>query len=354
MGNAAASERRLWWIFFVLGMGTLLPWNFFITPYSYWQDKLSTENSTNSTQQNIYQEFWAASLGLTTMLTNFLMCLLTSILMGKISKSIRFYVPMIGIGGCFGICAVMAQMDSSEWVTAFFASTLALTIVITVFCAIFQSSLFGLGAEIGGKCVAAIMAGQGAGGVFACVIDLISKLAIPEELSLAACMYFVIAVVFMIISVGMFYILQRMSAYQDVDQMIEIDKFDLQKKSFINDQEENENHESEIKKEEKSRETDETAFGAIKRVVWPFHLVLVLTFTMTLSVFPGVVAGYQSVNHDPTNRYYGKGFYTTIWVFLNFNLFDFIGRSLGGPMTNPDSKLNFIKQNQVIIIIFYY
>jgi hypothetical protein len=192
------------------------------------------------------------------------------------------------------------------------------------------------------------MAGQGAGGVFACVIDLISKLAIPEELSLAACMYFVIAVIFMIISVGMFYILQRMSAYQDVDQMIEIDKFDLQKKSFINDQEENENHESEIKKEEKSRETDETAFGAIKRVVWPFHLVLILTFTMTLSVFPGVVAGYQSVNHDPENKYYAKGFYTTIWVFLNFNLFDFIGRWLGGPMTNPDSKLNFIKQNQVM------
>ena len=53
---------------------------------------------------------------------------------------------------------------------------------------------------MGGSCTAAIMAGQGAGGVFACVIDLVTKMAIPKELSLAACMYFVIAVIFMIIS----------------------------------------------------------------------------------------------------------------------------------------------------------
>ena len=92
--------------------------------------------------------------------------------------------------------------------------------------------------------------------------------------------------------VGMFYILQRMSAYQDVDQMIEIDKFDMQKKSFINDHEDsNENSEIKNKQDHENHENhEETAFGAIKRVVWPFHLVLILTFTMTLCKYSTLIS----------------------------------------------------------------
>lgn len=193
---------------------------------------------------------------------------------------------------------------------------------------------------MGGSCTAAIMAGQGAGGVFACVIDLVTKMAIPTELSLAACMYFVIAVIFMIISVGMFKMLQRMDAYQDIDNVNTKEKIDM-KKSFIND---DENENDELKRRDSESKSDETAFQAIRRVVWPYHLVLILCFTMTLSVFPGVVAGYTSVNYEDTD-YYNK-FYLTVWVFLNFNVFDSIGRSLAGPMSQPESSLNIFKQNQ--------
>ena len=46
----------------------------------------------------------------------------------------------------------------------------------------------------------AVMAGQGAGGVFACVVDVISKLVLGDDLTTAVCMYFIIAVIFMFIS----------------------------------------------------------------------------------------------------------------------------------------------------------
>ena len=113
-------------------------------------------------------------------------------------RNTRFYVPMAGIAVCFGIAAYMTKVDSSTWVPMFFITTMINVIIITVFCAIFQASLFGHAAEVG-EVTPAVVAGQGAGGVFACVIDIISKMAI-EELTTAVCMYFVIAVIFMGIS----------------------------------------------------------------------------------------------------------------------------------------------------------
>ena len=48
--------------------------------------------------------------------------------------------------------------------------------------------------------MSAVMGGQGAGGVFASLVDILAKLFMGESLANAACLYFVIAVVFMVIS----------------------------------------------------------------------------------------------------------------------------------------------------------
>lgn len=117
--------------------------------------------------------------------------------------------------------------------------------------------------------------------------------------------------------------------------------------------------------EEKLMEHDDmmqmTPFEAIKKSVWPYHLTLVLCFTLTLcelaslktkysilwlALFPGVVSSYTSVNYDPNSSYYER-YFGTIWVFLNFNAFDFIGRYLAGVASQEGSALNIIKKDQV-------
>jgi len=326
----------LWWIFFVLGMGTLLPWNFFITPYQYWIDKLddsSTQNQTTNETYNFYQNFWSSALAVTTMGTNFTMCFITTLLMNVVSRNTRFYVPMAGIGVCFGIAAVMTQMDSSTWVPLFFTTTLVNVIIITIFCAIFQASLFGHAAEVG-EVTSAVMAGQGAGGVFACAVDIVSKLTI-DSLPDAVCMYFVIAVIFMVISAIAYRYMQPMALYQHrLDKASDISAADELK---LKDGEETKLMDNEVQQE--------TAFQAIRRAVWPYHLTLVLTFTVTLSIFPGVVSSYRSVNFEEGHPYYEK-FFTTIWVFLNFNVFDFLGRYLSEKACDESSPLNVIKKNE--------
>lgn len=337
------NDKKVWWIFFILGMGTLLPWNFFITPNSYWLDKLKMEpttaterrsidnGTTNGTSEvpNMYQNFWNSTMALATMGTNFIMCFLTSFMMNIVSRHKRFYIPMAGIGVCFAIVAAMTQIDSSSWVPTFFGLTMINVVVITAFCAIFQASLFGHGGEIGGV-MSAVMGGQGAGGVFACVVDIFAKL-FMESLSNAACLYFIIAVIFMVISAFCYWYLQRVDAYQE--QLIQTEEGGHDEKIELKD---------ELKE---NIQNQETAFGAIKRVVWPYHLTLILTFAVTLSLFPAVVIRYKPMNFNNESIYYTK-FFHTIWIFLCFNLFDFFGRMASGPFTQKDSVFNIIRKDQ--------
>ena len=48
----------------LLGIGSLLPYNFFITPELFWQEKLSTPNETVEMELNWMQNFWQNFLAL--------------------------------------------------------------------------------------------------------------------------------------------------------------------------------------------------------------------------------------------------------------------------------------------------
>lgn len=46
------SYNSVYWIFFLLGIGSLLPWNFFITAKHYWLYKLSGNSSSAGHQES--------------------------------------------------------------------------------------------------------------------------------------------------------------------------------------------------------------------------------------------------------------------------------------------------------------
>ena len=105
----------------MISMATLLPWNFFITPFEYWMTKLQRSDWKNATtvveetserelnmtvkvdketrqmpmtddlsdaggcdaspfEFNDLQKFWMSSLGIATMITNLIFCFVTTIL----------------------------------------------------------------------------------------------------------------------------------------------------------------------------------------------------------------------------------------------------------------------------------
>ena len=139
----------------------------------------------------------------------------------------------------------------------------------------------------------------------------------------------------------------------------------LDKSSPVNDEVKLESNEDEKLMDNDTKE-EISVMRAIKNGCWPYFVTLVLTFALTLGknpkiinwrfnfllvgVFPAVVVTYKSVNHDETSDYYTK-FFTTIWIFLNFNMFDFVGRYLAGMASQDGHALNIIKKDQVGSII---
>ena len=96
------------------------------------------------------------------------------IIKSRIPRNLRFVGCLIGYLVCFAITLLMVRIDNSDWIPAFFFSTLAVVIAITVFTAIFQTSIFGLAAEFPPELgiMTAVMGGQGCGGIFACIVNL--------------------------------------------------------------------------------------------------------------------------------------------------------------------------------------
>ena len=88
----------------------------------------------------------------------------------------RFIGCLIGYIICLAVTLLMVRIDSEEWIETFFISTLVVVIAITICCAIFQTSIFGLAAEFPPEhgIMVAVMGGQGCGGIFACVVNLIT------------------------------------------------------------------------------------------------------------------------------------------------------------------------------------
>ncbi|CAG5099092.1 Oidioi.mRNA.OKI2018_I69.XSR.g16243.t1.cds [Oikopleura dioica] len=332
--------------FFILGMGTLLPWNFFITPFDFWMHKLKinyTETGVNGTEQDqTYQDFWQATMGLATMSTNFVMCFVTTLAMNRISRNSRFVVPLIGIAICFTIAAVYTKLDKPPG--QFFAETMVNVIIITVFCAILQASLFGHGGEVG-DVMPSIMGGQGVGGIAASVVDIFCKLVFKDDVVQAASLFFVIPAVFMVITVAIYLYMQRLPSYQERL---------APKEEIVLKQEGEEEKEGLVKKEQEqlaSSEPEATLFSVIMDLqngVAKYMFCVFFAFVVTLGCFPAVVVTIKPANYVPDednpNLFYDKLF-TTIVVFFLFNVADTIGRVSSEWITRP-GKLQFIKPDQ--------
>jgi len=249
-------------------------------------------------------------------------------------------VPIVGIGICFAIAAVYTTLTME--VPAFFAQTMFNVVIITAFCAVLQSSLFGHGAEVG-EVMSAVMGGQGVGGVLASLTDIAAKLIFANDAD-AAMIFFAFPSVFMIVT-GMAYMyLQKLPEYQEKIAPRETSE---KEKVELNENENEAFIEGSGEKSIKSVIFD-TENGILKYMfcVW-------FCFLITLGLFPAVLMGVQSVNYDYTlaeddegySTFYSR-FYLTLSVFFLFNLTDTIGRMSSEYFTRPKSALNIIKPHQ--------
>uniref|UniRef100_A0A672PH48 Equilibrative nucleoside transporter 2-like n=1 Tax=Sinocyclocheilus grahami TaxID=75366 RepID=A0A672PH48_SINGR len=170
-------------IFFILGLGALLPWNFFMTASMYFNNRLNASewsNATVTTRKEYYFNNWMTLLSQLPLL---LFTLLNSFLYQWISEKMRIAGSLVFILLLFILTAVLVKIPMEE--DRFFSVTMATIWFINSFGAVLQGSLFGLVGLLPQRYSAVFMSGQGLAGTFA-ALAMIFAIA-SETPSLARC-----------------------------------------------------------------------------------------------------------------------------------------------------------------------
>nr|XP_032821116.1 equilibrative nucleoside transporter 1-like isoform X2 [Petromyzon marinus] len=187
MPNVQAPQDRfhlVWIIFFILGLGTLLPWNFFVTASAYFGDRLKSvqiESSingslasnwslaANGTQQakethGVLAKHYDGAMTLVSMVAIFISSVLTTLVQSTVSARVRILIGLTGNLAMFVLTAVLVwvKMLSPE---DFFIITIISVFIINVFGAIFETSLFGLVSQFPTSYTTAQMSGMGISGM---------------------------------------------------------------------------------------------------------------------------------------------------------------------------------------------
>mmetsp|Transcript_4930 Transcript_4930/g.19726 ORF Transcript_4930/g.19726 Transcript_4930/m.19726 type:complete len:503 (-) Transcript_4930:146-1654(-) len=370
-----------WCLFVLLGVGSLFPWNAFITAGAYFEQRFCGTDTVN-VFENVFSVTNSGSqlIGLGAAL--------------KYSHLVplrqRILFPLLLYCGIFVITAglVFASDISSDAIL----SITVLSIFITALCgALYTGGVFGLAACFPPDYTQGAMVGQGVAGLVVAFAAIVSIAAAEDDtecndddddcddfsVDYSAFAYFFVSIVVMLICIGGYYVLEalpitRYYALQAIADPEQRDRTETASKAVRTDAVASllDNHDDQPvvekafpdgsieqsaltksggadSKEDQSASNgtgtgtslEKPALSAVTEdaEIWKvLYLIrypafaVWFTFTVTLSVFPSITEHIESTEYCEagSSRFQNQLFIP--FAFLLFNLFDFIGRSLPG------------------------
>ncbi|XP_067283244.1 equilibrative nucleoside transporter 2 isoform X2 [Pseudorasbora parva] len=335
-------------IFFILGLGTLLPWNFFMTASMYFNNRLNTSewrNGTITTRKEYYFNNWMTLLSQLPLL---LFTLLNSFLYQRISERMRIAGSLVFILILFILTAVLVKVPMEE--DRFFSVTMATIWFINSFGAVLQGSLFGLVGLLPQRYSAIFMSGQGLAGTFA-ALAMIFAIASEADSETAALGYFITPCVGTLVTLisymllprlkfGRFYLDSKSKNYElamssellPTDAVEGCEKTDdLSNSSVANGNpikgancvsEDEGCKQAFLPLQTENASTQKSSVLEVFKKIWVMAFCVTFVFTVTLSVFPAVTVDVKTVYGGHWERYF-----IPVFCFLIFNMMDFIGRT---------------------------
>lgn len=360
--------KAVWLIFFVLGLGTLLPWNFFMTATQYFTHRLDlaqnmstvTDKSSQDTEtlpaptvsapeRSYLSTIFNNVMTLCAMLPLLLFACLNSFLHQRISQSVRILGGLVAILLVFLITAILVKVEMEP--LPFFIVTMIKIVLINSFGAVLQASLFGLAGVLPANYTAPIMSGQGLAGFFASVA-MICAIASGSERSESAFGYFITACVVVLLAVVCYLALPRLEFYRYYVQLnLEGPSEQETKLDLISKGEEPRGgrEESGVPAPSSLPTSQNHSIKAILKNISVLALSVCFIFTVTIGLFPAVTAEVES-SIAGTSAW--KNYFISVACFLNFNVFDWLGRSLTAVCMWPDKDSYWLPGLVVARIVF--
>ncbi|KAI7796311.1 equilibrative nucleoside transporter 2 [Triplophysa rosa] len=344
-------------IFFLLGMGTLLPWNFFITAMNYFTGRLNGTSCTNGTEQADSDPYMFNNLSvLIAQLPLLLFTFLNSFLYQHIAEKVRIAGSMVFILLLFILTASLVKVEMT--LDHFFSITMATIWFINMFGAVLQGSLFGLVSKLPPRYNSLFMSGQAVAGIFSGIAMLLSNILETDSES-SALGYFITPCVATLITLCCYLILPHLSFARLYLESGPTDKAETRKEPLTNNCEsvtlvnvklndesgleangkavftESDSESCNKLDEHKQEPTEEkSTVPQVFEKIWVMASCVTCVFAVTLSVFPAI-----TVNTKPKGFFEGKDkIFVPLCSFIVFNVMDWIGRSLTSRIQWPSKQ----------------
>jgi len=320
--------RMVYAIFFWLGIGTLLPWNMFITVNAYWAHKYSPknisvlwENGTSIDQQTEdLSAIWTGYLAVASMVPNVIFLILNGVFGHRFKTQPRMLVSLVFVILLFVFTSVMVQVDTDLWQSTFMYVTLASVVVININAAIFQGGILGVAGKFPPAYMGAVFSGQAVGGIFASGTNVV-VLALGASPTQAAFFCFVLSVIFMGTALIAFMVSTRSEFYKHYLGEVATSTEMPDDHKLL-----------ETSPDHKVKIPVKVSPLSVLARIWTFGLAVLLTFLVTLGCFPAITVRVESTAEAGE---WSTKFFIPVCCFLLFNVGDYIGRFLAGLIQWP-------------------
>ncbi|KFZ69128.1 Equilibrative nucleoside transporter 1 [Podiceps cristatus] len=352
--------KAVWLIFFILGLGTLLPWNFFMTAREYFISRLADpeemSNFWNLTDEAVWSPSYLQSMfdnymTLCAMVPLLIFTCLNSFIHQRIPQQIRISGSLVAIGLVFLVTAIMVKVAMEP--LPFFVFTMISIVFINSFGAILQSSLFGLAGLLPARYTAPIMSGQGLAGIFA-ALAMIFSIAIGAQQPESYIGYFTTACLAIVLAIFSYILLPRLDffRYYSMKDKTEYHVYNAEletKRDLIKKDEPNGMEQNNSKIIPVHNPDEKPSVIAIFKKLWVMAVSVCFVFTVTIGVFPSITAKVSSE--------LGEGniwdlYFIPVSCFLLFNVCDWMGRSLTALFTWPGKDSCLLPVMVALRVIF--
>ncbi|KAH8260087.1 equilibrative nucleoside transporter 1 [Drosophila bipectinata] len=286
--------KIVFFIFLLHGLGTLLPWNMFITAKSYFEDfKLG-----NGTVSDVnYKTNFMQNLGFASQIPNVLFNWLNIFVSfgGDLTSRIVYSIIVELI--ILLVTIVLAMVDSSEWPGVFFWSTMVCVVLINICNGIYQNTIYGIAATLPIKYTGAVVLGSNICGCFTSVLIMVYQTFDSKRTQ--AIYYFVTAILVLLLCFDTYFALPLNKFFRHYESL---------------------SHDSEKKTE--SRQQLNVPYWQIFKKASPQLLNIYLTFFVTLGVFPAV---QSNIHRSDPDFIIDSDRFVLVTCFLTFNVFAMLG-----------------------------
>ncbi|KAG1678670.1 Equilibrative nucleoside transporter 3 [Nymphon striatum] len=299
---------RYKWVYMIImlhGVGTLMPWNMFITAEGYFTNyKLG--NETVGPEGAQYRNDFLAYMGISAQLPNVLCNALNLFMQFGGSLTVRIVWSLFIEIVLFIFTIVLAMVDSSSLASG-----------------VYQNTVFGLASKLPMKYTNAVILGSNISGTLVSVISIIALAGSPN-LRTAAIYYFLTALFVLLACLDTYFALPLIRFYRYHEQ-----------------------------KSGKAKDVSwsRPPFWRIFTKVWPQCFNVFMVFFVTLSIFPNIHAAIKPVDKDFA---ISPKYFSPVTCFLTFNFFAMVGNIIPNWFTRPGPKYVWIPILLRILFIPFY